>query len=445
MSTQPGDVAIVGGGLLGLTLALRLADRGVAVTLYERAPHVGGLASSARFGDVTWDRFYHVMLQSDSALLAVLDRLGLREEVEWRATRTGLFDGEQLYSVSSMKDYALLPVLGLVSKARIAATMLRASSIRSGDALEKMTAKQWLTRWSGPRAYEQFWSPLLRAKLGDRHEDASAAFIWAILQRLYAARKAGMKQDLFGYVPGGYATILDRFEEAVRTAGVKLHLGADVVEVGASDNAGGAYVRTSDGITDHGGVVVTVPSPVASRLVRGLSESEIQAHTSIAYQGVVCVSLLLDRPLGGFYVTNITDSSVPFTGIIEMSALVDADQFGDRTLVYLPKYVPPDDPLFDRPDEAITEEFVEALGRVFGPVSDDLILASVVSRARYVLPVSTVGYSSRLPAMKTSVRGVSIVNTAHIVNGTLNANETIELVDRAMATIVGNDDESETS
>jgi uncharacterized protein with NAD-binding domain and iron-sulfur cluster len=51
--------AVVGGGLLGMTLAHRLAQQGKAVTLFEGAPHLGGLASAWQLGDVTWDRHYH--------------------------------------------------------------------------------------------------------------------------------------------------------------------------------------------------------------------------------------------------------------------------------------------------------------------------------------------------------------------------------------------------
>ena len=58
--------------------------------------------------------------------------------------------------------------------------------------------------------------------------------------------------------------------------------------------------------------------------------------------------------LSDFYVTNITDDA-PFTGVIEMSALVDKKEFGRNTLVYLPKYVGPDDELFDRTDDEIRE------------------------------------------------------------------------------------------
>lgn len=426
------DVGIVGGGILGLTLALRLADGGARVTVYERAPHLGGLASSVGFGDVSWDRFYHVILQSDTALLALLERLDLRQDVRWKATGTGLFDDGRLYPVSTVKDYVLLPVLGPLAKARIAITMLRAASIRSADDLERISARRWLLRSSGRRAFDRFWAPLLRAKLGDRYEEASAAFIWAIMQRLYAARRAGNKQDLFGYVPGGYRAIFERMEKELRAAGVDIRTDVEVLEVaGRADHSLGCVVRMRDSSVVHESVIVTAPSPVAATLVPELTETERVLHQGIPYLGVVCASLLLDRPLAGYYVTNITDASIPFTGVIEMSALVDPIAFGGRTLVYLPKYVAPDDPLFDREDADIVREFTDALGGMFGGLGN--VAASIVSRARYVLPVSTIGYSSRLPAMRTSVPGISIVNTAHILNGTLNANETVQLADRYLA------------
>ena len=350
--------------------------------------------------------------------------------MRWVATGKALYDQGQLYPVSSVADYLRLPVLGPVAKARIAATVLRAARLRDWRALEQVTAEAWLVRWSGRAAYETFWLPLLRSKLGDRHEQTSAAFIWAIIQRLYAARKAGVKQDLFGYMPGGYARILERFREVLIERGVVLRTAADVGSVTTVGEQ--VRVQTKQGIDVFGAVVVTTPSPMAARLVPQLSDGERVAHNSICYQGIVCASLLLDRPLGGYYVTNITDPGLPFTGVIEMTGLVDSAEFGGRTLVYLPKYVASNDTLFDVPDDEIEATFSDALFQMYPEARSARIEASVVSRVRHVLPVATVGYSDRLPPTRTTVPGVHIVNTAHIVNGTLNVDETVQLADRVL-------------
>ena len=57
MPSQSSHFGIVGGGILGLTLALRLAQRHQRVTLLEAADHVGGLADAWTLGDVTWPIF----------------------------------------------------------------------------------------------------------------------------------------------------------------------------------------------------------------------------------------------------------------------------------------------------------------------------------------------------------------------------------------------------
>jgi hypothetical protein len=58
-----------------------------------------------------------------------------------------------------------------------------------------------------------------------------------------------------------------------------------------------------------------------------------------------------------------------------------------------------------------------------------------ISRVRQVFPLPVLNYSDNLPAMKTAIANVYVVNSAHIVNGTLNVNETIQLAERAFALI----------
>ena len=148
----------------------------------------------------------------------------------------------------------------------------------------------------------------------------------------------------------------------------------------------------------------------------------------MVYQGIVCASLLTKRPLAGYYVTNITDAWVPFTAVIEMTALVDRARFGGNSLVYLPRYLAQDDPEWARSDDEVREEFLAALERMYPAFRRDDVLAFHVSRVRHVLAVSTLDYSTvALPPVRTSMPNVFIANSAQIANGTLNVNETIGL------------------
>src|SRR4029077_8868090 len=104
---------IVGGGLLGLTLALRLRSHGYRVTLLEAADHVGGLADAWQLGDVTWDRHYHVTLLSDMHLRGLLRELGLDEQMRWVQTRTGFLVDGRLHSLSNVWEFLRFPPLGM--------------------------------------------------------------------------------------------------------------------------------------------------------------------------------------------------------------------------------------------------------------------------------------------------------------------------------------------
>jgi protoporphyrinogen oxidase len=146
--------------------------------------------------------------------------------------------------------------------------------------------------------------------------------------------------------------------------------------------------------------------------------------------------VLLKRPLRNCYITYIADPRVPYTAVIEMSALVGTDAFGGRSLVYLPCYVPSDDARFAISDAEIQAQFTQALLGMYPELGPEDIAAFRVSRARQVLAVSTLDYSAHLPPMQTSIPGLYIVNSAHIVNGTLNVNETVKLANEACQMLI---------
>jgi protoporphyrinogen oxidase len=427
--------AIVGGGILGMTLALRLAQQGKQVTLFEAAPNLGGLADAWQLGDITWDRHYHVTLLSDMALRKILDELQLSNEMNWVETKTGFYSDAKLFSVSTSVEFLQFPGMRLIDKLRLGFTIFYCSKINDWRKLEKVLSTDWLRKLSGDRAFTKIWLPLLRSKLGDNYNKASASFIWAIIARMYAARRTGLKKEMFGYLSGGYDRLLDRWADRLAHEGVDIRTGHRVEQVISAAPGTGSNqtdVRFTNGYTDRfDQVVLTVASPIAANVCPQLTANEQSLLRGIEYQGIVCASVLLKKPLAHYYVTNITDTWVPFTGVIEMTALVDRSEFGGLSLVYLPKYVPPEDPIFEESDESIQDRFLAALIQMYPKFDRKDVVEFKISRVRQVFAISTLNYSQRLPAVQTSLPGVKILNSSHILNGTLNVNETILLAERA--------------
>jgi len=491
---MPKNIAIVGSGFLGMTLALRLAESGAKVTIFESSDRIGGLASAWTIGDFQWDKHYHVTLASDAFTRRIVEQLGLGDDFRWVETKTGFFTGGKLYSMSDTMEFLKFPPLGIISKLRLGATIFYASRQKDWKALEKVPVDRWLTKLSGKATFEKIWKPLLLAKLGDAYKRTSAAFIWATIQRMYAARRSGLKKEMFGYVRGGYARVLERFSEVLISKGVEIRLNSPVdrverlidgqVRVTAkssrrrddekstvlqnahkklqetkysrlrtavsvapgfsgmflseprSRNASANYVGRSSTAHSFDQVILTCPSRAAAEALPQLSLGEKTSLRSIEYQGIICASVLMKCPLSNFYVTNITDEA-PFTGVIEMTALVEKKDFGGNSLVYLPKYVAPNDELFERTDDEIKSIYLSALEKMYPRFRMKDVVAFKVSRVRNVFPLPVLGYSDTVPPSKTSIENVFVINSSHIVNGTLNVNETIQLAERFADELLG--------
>jgi protoporphyrinogen oxidase len=436
MTDHPKSWGIIGGGIMGMTLALRLAQKGFQVTIIESASKLGGLTSAIEMDGVVWDRFYHVILMSDLNTRKIIKEIGLENELKWVETKTGFFSDGKLYSMSNVIEFLRFPPINIIDKFRLGLTIIIASRIKDWKHMEGIPVEKWLKRWSGKRVFEKIWLPLLKAKLGDYYKVTSASFIWTTIQRMYAARRTGLKKEMFGYVSGGYDVINGAFEEKLRNNGVTIMLNTQVTKV-VKDQLNNIILLTPSSDTFQFNVVIsTLPSDISVEIAPLLTQEEIKKHNAIQYLGVVCPSVLLKRSISEFYVTNITDTQAPFTGIIEMTALVDPSNLGNRSLVYLPKYVDSGDEIFLKKSEELKKYFLEPLFLMYPDFSDNDVIFWHVSSARRVFALPTLHYSDNLPEIKTSIEGYFIVNSAQIINGTLNVNETVQVAEAKLEEVL---------
>jgi protoporphyrinogen oxidase len=98
------NIAIIGAGAAGLAAAYDLAGLGHQVTIYEAAPHTGGLA--AGFKEPHWDwsveKFYHHWFQSDKDVLGLIDEIGARDKVLFPRPYTVIYYQGQFYPFDHM-------------------------------------------------------------------------------------------------------------------------------------------------------------------------------------------------------------------------------------------------------------------------------------------------------------------------------------------------------
>jgi len=416
--------AVVGGGMTGMYLSGLLAGQGRRVTLVEAESRLGGLAAEWEIDGFRAAMFYHVIVGSDSKHIALLDELKLSGAIRWAGPATGFYIDGALHSISGLKDFILFPPLSITDKAGLLyaaiSAVLSSDTDRNGDE----RAVDWLLRVSGKKVTDRIWRPLLRAKFGNMHEQVSASYLKAILKRMAPAGGVSSRRGMLGYLEGGYTRAIDGLAQKLTALGGSIRTGAKVRSV----------ERDRDGFTVHSDVgppvradrvIVTVPPPAVPDLCSGLTERERSTLVCIRYNAVVCPSLLINKDLGRSYVTNIADESVPFTGVINMTAIAPASTWGGRSLIYLPRYLSACDPLFSSPDQEIRSLFVPPLLKIFPEIKTEDIACFTVARSEYAFPVMTPELRRSLPQPSTSIPGLFLVSSAQIAEGTHNIDEAV--------------------
>ncbi|MFZ1504638.1 MAG: NAD(P)/FAD-dependent oxidoreductase [Nitrospira sp.] len=424
---MPLRVGIIGAGIMGLALAQRLSARGVCVTVLERERQAGGLTTYHDYGLFWWDRFYHVILSSDTQLIQYLHEIGLGDRLRWSAARAGLYAKGRFYSVSTTLELLRFPLVGIIGKLRLARTILACNRIRDWRELESVSVEEWLIRMCGRRTYEAFWKPLLLAKLGAQYKRVSAVFIWSYITRLFSTRDTTAQRNQLGYVSGGYRTVITRLEELIQAAGgtIRLNTPVQAIEPGAH---AGITIKINGGHEHFDKVIWTGPIDAGSPLAtQGLVSVEASADP-IEYLGVVCPVLVTRRPLLPYYTLNLADADVPFTGVIGMSSIVPTDETAGYYLTYFPKYVPTGDPEFHLPDETITQRFFEGARRLFPDLRESDVVGLHLNKAAKVQPLQVLDYSKRVPRVTTRHTDFFVLNTSQFVNSTLNNNAVIRAV-----------------
>lgn len=422
-------IGIVGGGIMGLALAYRLSKKGHQVSVFERSKQLGGLATYHDFGGFFWDRFYHVVLPTDSQLIHFFRDLGLGDNLHWKQTYTGFYVDEQFYSMSTSMEFLRFPPVSLWGKFRMALTILYCSRINDWKRLEKIYVEDWLLKLSGKKTYEKIWKPLLLAKLGESYKRVSAVFIWSYIKRMYSAREdSSAQKEQLGYISGGYKRVFEELEKQINASNGNIHTNTQVDKISSSGK--GVDIQ-HDGNAEHfDKVIFTGPVNIMRQVCDPALVEVGNTDADVEYLGVACVVLVTKKPLTPYYVVNIADSEIPFTGLITTSNIAPPEETGGLYLNYLPKYIISDDPFLQKPDEEIEVEFMKGLRKMFPDLDDFGIVSIHINRALKVQPLQVINYSRLVPSAKTRHEDFYVVNTSQFVNNTLNNNEAIKNVNR---------------
>jgi squalene-associated FAD-dependent desaturase len=170
----PKSVAVIGGGVAGISAAVALADHGFQVELFEKRPLLGGRASSW-FDHETGERHdacQHGTMRCCTNLADLLERLGVHDQIRYQDVlefldsdgRRSVIKGSRLpapfHTALSFLTFRSLGLRDKIGIGRAMLAMLRTSPTESFLAKEDVAG--WFKRMGQTeRALRRFWEPIL--------------------------------------------------------------------------------------------------------------------------------------------------------------------------------------------------------------------------------------------------------------------------------------------
>ena len=411
-------VGVIGGGAGGLAAAYELMKRGHVAHVYERAPFLGGQASTFEVGGGQLERGYHHLFMSDTHMVDLIHELGLGPKLAWIESKVGFFHGDKIWKFTSPTDLLRFKPLSLFDRLRLGLVTFYLQKVQKGLRYENVTAAEWLQKRVGKKAYEVVWEPMLRGKFGEHYQEISMVWIWKKINLRVSSRGKPWEKEKLGYPMGSFGEIFDTLGERIREMGGEVHISSGVRRVVVEDGrATGLEVELpgkEPEVVPYDAVIATTPSYVFTKLVPPMPEEYTRRLTDVTYLAAVLMVLVLKRPLSQVYWLNVADRSMPFVGVIEQTNMMDPSLYGGKHVVYLSNYPGTQDRLYKMSGEELLEEFLPHLKRINPDFDPSWIEEYHHHRVDAAQPIIGVNYSQRIPDLRTPITGVYLANTTQI-------------------------------
>lgn len=405
-------VAVVGGGLAGITVALRCVDAGMSVTLLEGTPRLGGLTHSFHRRGLSVDNGQHVFLRCCTAYRALLDRLGVSDlvTVQPRLDIPIRAVGRPPARLRRSALPAPLHLAGALLTYRLLTPSQRWGAIRAALALRRVDADDPVTdgqsfgRWlaahgQNRHATAALWDLLCVATLNTPPDRASLALAAMVVQtgllRSSAAGDVGWATVPLQQLHGDAAR--DRLQEV----GANVYTGARVRELTRDGDGWLLTLRSGAQLAADDVVLAVPPGPAESLLPTGALPQPAGWSQALGGAPIVNVHVVLDCQVLDTPFVAAVDSPVQW--VFDRTAAA-----GLATGQYLAMSLSAAAHVVDRPAAELRAELLPALSALLPTFRKARVLDFFVTRERAATFDQAPGTAAYRPAPGAVAPGLAL-------------------------------------
>jgi squalene-associated FAD-dependent desaturase len=419
-------VAVIGGGLAGITAAIALAEAGAAVTLLEARPRLGGATCSFTRDGLVVDTGQHVFLGCCTAYRGLLGKLGMTAHapLQDRFDVTVLAPGSRrarlrrtalpgpLHMLSALGRY---PFLSLAERASVARPALAMRRVDPGDPrIDEQRFGDWLAaRGQSNRARRALWDLFTVSALNIAGDDASLSLAATVVKTGLLGRSdaadIGVPALPLGELHG------DAGATALTKLGAQVLLGAKVAAIQAGADSGARFLVRLARAADNAAfpaeiaadaVVLAVPHEAAARLIPpgALPDATVAGWAGLGASPIVNVHVIYDRPVTDLPFAAAVDSPVQW--VFDRTRISGLDRTSPGQAQYLAISLSAADEYVDVPAAALRERFVPALAELFPAAREAQTCEFFVTRERRATFRQAPGTARLRPRAGTQLPGL---------------------------------------
>jgi protoporphyrinogen oxidase len=424
-------VAIVGAGPAGLAAAYDLNKAGYAVTVYEAAPEVGGLAAGFKAPHWDWslEKFYHHWFASDRHMLGFIEELGWSRDVLFPRPYTVVYYEGKFQPLDSISEAAKFTLrnFSLIDFVRFGMVGVFLKLTPKWQPLEKVTADAWMRKWAGPRIYNALWRPLLVGKFGEQNlKVVNMAWLWA---RIHS------RTTRLGTFTGGFQAFLDKLADVLRSRGVEIRLSSAVT--GVRKTEAGLVVETASGAETYDAVISTSSPALMAKLAPDLPASYADSLKALKSMGAVVLVVTLDRQLTQYYWHNLPkEAGFPFLALVEHTNFIPSEHYGGDHIIYCGDYLNLDHEYFRMSKEELLERFLPAFTRVNPAFERSWVKDAWLWKTAYAQPIPPVNHSQNIPPIRTPVPGLYFASMSQVYPWDRGTNFAVEIGRRTARIVI---------
>ncbi len=342
-------IAILGGGITGLSAAFYLSQKGHEITVIEKGEKLGGLAGGFRKSNWEWDleRTYHHIFSNDYAILDLARQIKFDRFI-FSTPKTDSLFGEKnnyrIYPVDSPKDFLLLPELSFIAKLRAGITLAFLKMFPLLKLYEQTTSADFLRKTMGEEVWNKLWKQLFRKKYGKYAENILASFIWARIHK---------RTQQLGYPEGGFQAFIDALAHEDKEQNVSILDTTSIEEVSKKGDRYEIYAITKNGEKNYfyaDKIISTLPYPITCKVMTNvLGGAYVKEQSKRKYLFAINLILKTKEPiLSKTYWLNVGAADIPIMCIVQHTNFVSTAKYGGDELCYVAWYVDGDSELLKK-------------------------------------------------------------------------------------------------